>query len=340
MSRKETTPGILQNKGIIAGIIAIVVIIAGIAIVFATSTSGGGTAAPPEECGRSVIAYVNKNLAQDNATATFVSTSERNGMYYIVADYKGQNVSFYAAKDCKRMFTSSYSLDTAANPMPTLINPVVTTPVGRTATSRTPVPEPVKSARPSVELYVMSFCPFGVQAENALGPVVTLLGSKADFTIRYIATTNGTNLAGVKSLHGPAEAKEDSRQLCIAKNYPEKIWPYLTDFNAQCYPVYRNSSQLEVCQKNVTAVREIDNAKIETCATGSEGMALLSADEKITKSLKVTGSPTLFMNGQKYAGQRTADAYRQALCARFETPPAECSTNLSTQAAASTGSCE
>ena len=186
----------------------------------------------------------------------------------------------------------------------------------------------------------MSFCPYGVQAENAMGPVVDLLGTKSDIKVRYIATVNGDTVDAVKSLHGLAEAKEDLRQLCVMKSYPDKFWDYLNLINAQCYPIYSNASQLVSCQKNVTVTLGIDNQKIESCASGSEGIALLRADEAITKNLKVTGSPTLFMNGQKYVGQRTAEAYKQAICARFETPPAECSVNLSAQAAAAaSGSC-
>jgi hypothetical protein len=186
----------------------------------------------------------------------------------------------------------------------------------------------------------MSFCPYGVQAENAMGPVVDLLGTKVDFTVRYIATVNGDTADAVRSLHGLPEAKEDLRQLCIMRSYPDIFWDYLNLFNAQCYPLYKNETQLASCQQNVTATLGMDNQKIETCASGSEGIALLRADETITKSLRVTGSPTFFMNGQKYTGQRTAEAFKQAVCDRFETPPAECSVDLSSSAtAASSGSC-
>ncbi len=213
-------------------------------------------------------------------------------------------------------------------------------PSTKTTTLPTPTPEPVKSSRPSVDLFVMSFCPYGVQAENAMAPVSGLLGTKTDIKIRYIATVNGDTVDSVKSLHGLLEAKEDLRQLCVAKLYPDKFWDYLNLINAQCYPIYKNATQLESCQKNVTATLGIDNQTIGNCASGSEGMALLKADEAITQNLKVTGSPTLFINGQKYSGQRTPDAYKQFICARFDTPPAECRVNLSAQAAAaSSGSC-
>jgi predicted DsbA family dithiol-disulfide isomerase len=171
-------------------------------------------------------------------------------------------------------------------------------------------------------------------------PVAELLGTKADIKVRYIVSINGDSVNSVKSLHGISEAKEDLRQICVAKNSPQKYWSYITELNAQCYPIYKNATQLELCQKNITESLGIDNRQIETCALGSEGLALLRADETITKTLRVTGSPTLIMNGQIYSGQRTPEAYKQAICDRFETPPAECSVNLSAQAvAASSGSC-
>ncbi len=145
---------------------------------------------------------MNTNLAAANSTATLVSVTEKNGMYQIAARYQSRNMSLYATKDCNLMFTSSYNLK--ATPTPTS-SPKPTT-------SPTPVPLPVKSARPSTELFVMSFCPYGVQAENAMDPVVDLLGTKADFTVRYIATVNGDTVDAVKSLHGLPEAKEDLRQ--------------------------------------------------------------------------------------------------------------------------------
>jgi hypothetical protein len=171
---------------------------------------------------------------------------------------------------------------------------------------------------------------------------VDLLGTKTDITVRYIATVNGTTVDAVKSLHGPVEAKEDLRQLCIAKYYPDALWPYLTEFNKNCQnsSIRQNTAAMGACGTDATQKAGIDNLKIDTCASSDEGLALLRADEAITKNYKVTGSPTLIINGQRYSGQRTPDAFKQFICARFDTMPAECSTNLSAQAAAaSSGSC-
>jgi len=340
MGKKDKTPpsSILGNKGILAGIIIIAAIVTLVGIFYITGNAGGTPAVPPNECGAAVILYANANLIPANSNATLVSVTEKNGMYLVEGRNPARNFGFYATKDCNLLFINPYNLKGNATPTPVTSPTPVSSP--KPTTSPTPVPEPVKSARPSVELFVMSFCPYGVQAENAMDPVVGLLGTKADIKVRFIATVQGTTVDSVKSLHGLPEAKEDLRQLCVAKYYPQELWPYLMDVNARCYPVYKNTTQLESCQKNVTATLGIDNQKIETCASGSEGLALLSADETITKNLKITGSPTLIMNGQKYVGQRTAEAYKQGICARFETPPAECSVNLSDLAvAASYGSC-
>jgi hypothetical protein len=212
-----------------------------------------------------------------------------------------------------------------------------TTPVPTTTT--TPVPTPVQSAVPSVDLYVMSFCPYGVQAENSLEPVVNLLGSKADFTVRYIVSVGGNTINEVNSLHGLNEAKEDARQLCIMEKYPALYWPYLMQINKACYPKASNSTALEACWKAAATELGIDAAQIETCAYGAEGLALLKADEAQGDRLGVTGSPTLFINGQKYSGSRTSEAFKTAICKAFETIPAECSINLTSDITPASGSC-
>jgi glutaredoxin len=248
--------------------------------------------------------------------------AEKNGVYEITTRYQSQNINLYATRDCTLLFTNSFDLRETTTPTPT-----------------TQPPEPVVSARPSVELFVMSFCPYGTQAESAMDPVIGLLGPKANITIRYIASVGGTTVDSISSLHGPAEAKEDLRQLCIARYYPALLWPYLMDFNTNCYPGWQNATALDACRAKTAKKIGIDNGKIETCATGGEGLALLAADEGFTTKYQVTGSPTLLINGQRYSGARTPDAYKLAICSHFDTPPAECGVNLSSQAATASGSC-
>jgi protein-disulfide isomerase len=103
--------------------------------------------------------------------------------------------------------------------------------------------------------------------------------------------------------------------------------------------VWQNATQLAACQQKTLTTLNIDAQKVDTCAGGSEGLALLTLDETIGGTYGVSASPTLVINGQVYSGDRTPEAYKQAICARFETPPAECATTLSSQAGTSSGGC-
>ena len=103
----------------------------------------------------------------------------------------------------------------------------------------------------------------------------------------------------------------------------------MTHSTRQCYPSWQNATALDSCRKNTTATLGIDSAKIDTCAQGAEGLALLKADETASAKDGATASPMLFINGVKYSGARTPEAFKQAICNSFETVPAECSTVLS-----------
>jgi len=191
-----------------------------------------------------------------------------------------------------------------------------------------------------VELFVMSYCPYGTQAETAMIPVVDLLGSKTYIRLRYITTVTGSTIDSVSSLHGPAEVQEDLRQICIQKYAPEKIWDYIARFDQQCYPASNNQTTQRSCWMNASKQAGIDTAQIETCASGPEGIALLKTDESDADQNGATGSPTLLINGITYNGARTPEAYKQAVCNSFITAPVDCNTTLSgSQASTTSGGC-
>jgi glutaredoxin len=203
-----------------------------------------------------------------------------------------------------------------------------------------PAKEPVKTSRPVVNLYVMSFCPYGTQAETILQPVYDLLGSKTDIRIRYLTTVTGATIDSVKSLHGITEVEEDAFQACLGKSSPATYREYLRKFNEQCYPVWKNGSALDTCRSNVTASLQIDQIAIETCSTGAEGIALLKSDEMASLTDGASASPTLVINGQVFTGTRSPEAYKKAICNSFESEPEECKTVLPDSFSSSTsGGC-
>jgi hypothetical protein len=303
----------------IMGILVIIILI--LAASALGSPAGKTTVVSPAVCSDKVIAYVNTNLVSIGETVTLINITEDNDIYRIWSRYQGRDLSIYATRDCTLLFTTAFNMNAAA-----------ATPA--------PTQPPKKSGRPVADLYVMAFCPYGTQAETVMRPVVDLLGTKADIRVRYITTVNGNTVDAVDSLHGPAEAKEDLRQLCIMRSYPTKYWDYLAGFNEQCYPVWQNATLQDTCQKNVTASLGIALPAIDTCATSADNIALLRVDEVEAESNGATASPTLLVNGVTYTGARTPEGYKQAICDSFDTAPAECNTTLSSASAAAAGGCQ
>ncbi|MDO9327023.1 MAG: hypothetical protein Q7T80_18905 [Methanoregula sp.] len=290
------------SRGAIIAIIGIAIAIIILLVVGFTQTMPGQEAViPPQTCAEKTLQYVNNNLVASGTSATLTSVSETRGIYEMKIGYQGQAMTLYTTRDCSSLFTNRIEMNAIA-------------PGSGTGTAQ-PVAAPIKTDRPVVELYVMAFCPYGTQAESVMRPAVALLGSKADIRVRYITTITGTTVASVRSLHGSPEAQEDLRQICILKKNPDKFWAYIGQFN-------------DACWRNVTATVGIDVGSIETCASGEEGLSLLKADETLSNTNRASASPTLIINGQEYRGTRTPDAYKQAICDRFVTPPEECSTTL------------
>jgi glutaredoxin len=300
----------LFGRGTIAVIIGIVALLV-IFLLMSVYLPGSGAVVPPAICGERVISYLNSNVVQQGTTVSLISINETKGLYALKSQYRSQEITIYATKDCTLVFTNTIDMNA--------------TPSG-TAQSQ----PPKKSARPVVDLYVMAFCPYGTQAEAVMRPVVDLLGTTTDIHVRYITTINGPTTDNVTSLHGPTEAKEDLRQVCILKSTPQKYWDYLKAFNDQCYPLWQNTSAMDSCRKNVTASMGIDLVRTESCAVSPDGLALLKADETDATKYGVSGSPTLIINGVEYAGARTPEAYKQAICNSFDNAPAVCNTTLST----------
>ncbi len=264
-------------------------------------------------------------MGVDNLTLS--SVKEVSGLYEVNLIYKGEEIPLYITKDGKNAIES-------------------VTPIGPTVTEVTSTGEVkgetiTKSEKPVVELYVMSFCPYGVRAENNIFSLIDLFGDKIDFKIRFIVNVNGDTIEEVDSLHGIEEAKEDARQLIILNDYPTKFLTYLKSFNEECYQYSGDATSLETCWKDVASGLGMDTAKIASAAYGSRGISLLKAEETASSKYGVSGSPTLIINGVKsdsiYSG---TSATQTSICSAFNTAPEACQVTVNESAqSAPAGSC-
>lgn len=275
----------------------------------------------PRVCGEKTVRYINANQVSPGTSATLLDVRENHSVYEVDISYSSQKITVYTTKDCSLLFADAIDMNR---------------PLSR---SSSPAQAVNKSARPVVDLYVMSFCPYGTQAETAIKPVVDLLGPYADFHVRYITMVTGSTPAQIQSLHGPAEVQEDLRQVCINQQYPAQYWNYIQRFDEQCYPLAGNSAAFAACRGNVTASLGINDTPIISCAAGTSAARALAADASASIAAGAESSPTILINGAEYSGARSPEAFREAVCNSFTTPPAACNTTLSSDGGTAAGGC-
>lgn len=146
-----------------------------------------------------------------------------------------------------------------------------------------------KEAKPGVmEIFVMSQCPYGAMAENAVIEAQKNGTFPADKTVklRYIVSYDPAR--GFSSMHGSGEWEEDVRQLLIAKYYPAKLWKYLEIRNKD----YRSSRWDKAMQE-----AGINPNKIMK-KFDSEGLELLKAEAAYAQEYGINASPTFLWEGK------------------------------------------
>jgi len=316
----------------------LVVVLIGVVIV-SIITSGfgitGKVSGDGKNAGNTVVSSINEILSSQGrpGDAKLITTSAAE-LYKVDVEIENNTLSYYTNPSGEMLYPASglgvinltELIDLANQPQPSAND--TTTPPATTV---------AKSDKPEVDLYVMAFCPYGVQAEQAMKPVVDLLGSKANFNIKFIVNIGGTTPDSVQSLHGAFEANEDLRQVCIRNSYNQSTyWNYVSQIANNCYADARNS--IDTCWRASANASGINTTLIENCFN-TTAVGLLTQDETATNSYGVSGSPTLIINGQKVSPARTPDGFKQAVCDAFNTAPAECGQTLSSTGSAAQGGC-
>jgi hypothetical protein len=152
-----------------------------------------------------------------------------------------------------------------------------------------------------------------------------------DVKIRYIGSiSNGT----ISSMHGPEEAAENLRQICIREEQPSKFWSYISCYMQKTTATAASGMPLgdsTGCQ----ASTGVDTAKLASCVSDpTRGLAYAQKDFDLGTKYNVQGSPTLILNGAPVSetdyGGRTSDAVKSMVCAGSKTQPSFCSTKLNT----------
>ncbi len=259
--------------------------------------------------------FINDILIGDNGEKiTIKDASEENGMYKIVVTVAGgQEVETYLTKDGKLFFDRTMNVEEIEKESQ----------AAKDAEAAAPA-EAAKSDKPSVELFVMSHCPYGTQIEKGILPAVEALGDKIDFELKFCDY----------AMHGEIELNEELVQYCVKTGEPEKFNGYLNCFledgdSARCVAKAKiNAAKLKTC---VAATDEkfsvTKNFADKTTYKGD--YPTFNIDKESNAKYAVGGSPTLVINGTTVKSGRDSASLLATICLAFNISPEECSTGLS-----------
>ena len=254
----------------------------------------------PEEAKATAEKFINENLLAAGTTATVKNVTDEGDVYNINLDVGGQDYTSYMTKDGEKFFQSGIDMATFAEENKKQA-------AAQADNSQVPPAADVpKSDKPKVELFVMTECPYGLQAEKGILPAFAALGNKIDAKIRFVHYF----------MHGDKEEQETYNQVCIRDEQAIKYYNYLN-----CYVIEGDSAKC-ISQAGV------DKGKMDSCVK-AKAKDIYKTDSALSEGYGVGGSPTLVVNGVQSNAGRSAASYLAGICAAFNNAPSECSKELS-----------
>ncbi|MBL7206132.1 MAG: thioredoxin domain-containing protein [Candidatus Aenigmarchaeota archaeon] len=282
---------------------AAIVVIAFLAGYFISPTITGFMIGPSDgslsenDISNKMIAFINENVVPDGGV-TLISSEKSGDLYRILVSYQGNQMPIHTTKDGRFL----------------VLGNVIDTLSPQTPVDNGGDPQPVdtgitKLDKPTVELFVMTHCPYGTQSEKGIIPTLKTLGDSVDAKIRFVHYF----------MHGDKEEQETYRQVCIREDQPEKFLAYL-----ECFLEDDDSSR---CLSETG----IDTEVLSTCMENSAA-DYYAQDSAISEGYGVRGSPTLVVNGQIANSARSSAAYLATICSAFNVVPENCAAKLSSEA--------
>jgi predicted DsbA family dithiol-disulfide isomerase len=159
----------------------------------------------------------------------------------------------------------------------------------------------------TVELFVMSKCPFCVQVEKDLEAVVRAMGDAVVFSLDFVGSEKEGKLT---ALHGEAEVKGNLIQICAKRHHPHNYMRLIHCMN-------ENQRQIPEGWEQCANRAGVSIEAIQACAQGQEGENLLRESYRRSKAKKALGTPTILINGTPHRGTRGEQAYIRVICGEF-----------------------
>lgn len=260
--------------------------------------------------------FVNDYLMESGNKATVKEVTKEYGLYKLKIDIVSDVVESYLSRDGKLFFPQALDIDQINSNKEKVNSNSDSEPVAAQNIT--------KNDKPKVELFVMSYCPYGTQIEKGILPVLEALGDKIDFELKFCSY----------AMHGQKELAENLTQYCLEKEQPAKLAAYLNCFltssnSSSCLDSAGvNKSKLSSCvSKTDKQYKVTENYNNKVDYQGSfPGFAVNKADNE---KYGVGGSPTLVINGTDVQSNRDSASLLKTICGAFNNPPKECQASLS-----------
>jgi hypothetical protein len=267
-----------------------------------------------DEAASIAVDYINANLLQPGTSAELKEVTEKNGVYAVDLSIGGQDYTSYVTKDTGILFTSGIDM-----------NEEVEAPANADTNQPAAAPQVTKSDKPEVELFIMSHCPYGTQAEKGMIPAVKALGDTIDFKLRFV----------YYAMHPTqGEVEEQLNQYCIQEEQEDKLLDYLECFLTEgdgegCLDAIKiDEDMLNTCVEKADAEFEVMSNLEDKTSWMNGRFPKFNVDKELNELYGVGGSPTLVINGAQAQSGRDSISYLNTICASFNNAPSECDVQL------------
>jgi len=308
-----------MKKNIIIIISVVVLLLIGGAVVYFSGWYNGKIkrTLSAQEAAEKAVNFINQNKENltGGMTASLVSAVEENGLYKIKIKIGENEFESYVSKDGKFLFPSAINLE-----------PETTK---NSQEQNNTAAETQKRDTPDVKLFVMSYCPYGLQSQKMFLPVYNLLKDKVNMGVYFVDYI----------MHGKQEIDENLRQYCIQKEQKEKYYNYLSCFV--------KAGEFEKCLSEAN----INKEKMNSCISQTDKKYKITENYNdkntwlngnfprfdiytdLNEKYGVQGSPTIVINDKIVeVNPRSPEKFKEVICNAFNNPPAECSQTLSSDA--------
>lgn len=308
-----------MKKAILLGVLLVGV---GVGYSFSALTGDSQETINKAEAKEEAEQFINDNLIPPDSDqeAKVKNIQKENGLYKVAVEVGGQEIQSYLTPNGETFFPQAMDTDGEDS--------------GDEGDDSSQGEEQkasvnTKKETPVVELFAMSYCPYGTQMEKAILPVVEKLGDKIDFDLQFVDY----------AMHDKKELDENLRQHCIEQEQPSKLTSYL-----DCFLMNKDA---EKCMNE----EGVDTSRIESCvqetdqeykvtekyndkSTYKGSYPVFGVNKEANEEYNVSGSPTLVINGEKIKAARQPNALLSTICSGFQDKPEECSAQLSSQSPA------